>query len=281
MTSSTRAFLLVALLALPCAAVLHLLALLGLLGAWPAMVHLTIFGWITAMIMAVNYHTLSVFSARDFPYPALIWGHWALLSSGVALASSGLLAGWGAGSLAGLLLQLGGALLFVLNTILLFRRGAPRPHRPPTPPIVGQLLVDRAGTSATKAAGLCLPLALLLLLAAQLGWISGQWVLAAEHLAALGWMMLMIVGVAYHTLPRFSGSGTRGPAWARAQLLSHGAALALIVPALGFGWPAGFALGGSLMALALGLFAWTIWPALRTIQPQPSPHVLVFKERPR
>jgi hypothetical protein len=281
MSSSTRAFLLIALFALLCAAVLHLLALLGVTGAWPAMVHLTIFGWISAMIMAVNYHTLPVFSARDFPYPTLIWSHWALLSIGVALASGGLLAGWGAATLAGLLLQLGGALLFVANTILLFLRGAPRPHRHPTPPIAGQQLVDRVGTGATKAAGVCLPLALLLLLAAQLGWIGGQWVLAAEHLAALGWMMLMIVGVAYHTLPRFSGLGTRGPAWARAQLLSHGGALVLIVLALGFGWSAGFALGGFLMAMALGLFAWTIWPTLRAIQSQPASITLVFKERPR
>ncbi|MEO7908182.1 MAG: hypothetical protein ABIV47_00900 [Roseiflexaceae bacterium] len=281
MSSSTRAFLLVALFALPCAAVLHLLALLGVLGAWPAMVHLTMFGWITAMIMAVNYHTLPVFSARDFPYPALIWGHWALSSVGVALASGGLLAGWGAGTSAGLLLQVGGALIFVGNTMLLFLRGAPRPQRHPTPPIAGQIQVDHIGAGATTAAGICLPLALLLLLAAQLGGFSGQWVLAAEHLATLGWIMLMIVGVAYHTLPRFSGCGTRGPAWVRAQLLSHGAALALIVLALGFGWSAGFALGGFLMALALGLFAWTIWPTLRTIQPQLTLHVLAVKEHAR
>jgi hypothetical protein len=281
MIGSTRAFLIGALFALPVAAVLHLLALLGVAGAWPVMVHLTIFGWITAMIVAVNYHTMPVFSARDFPFPTLIWGHWALSSTGVALASSGLLASWGAITAIGLLLQLGGALMFVTNTILLFLRGARRQHRHPTPPIAGQPQVDRAGSSATKVAGICLPLALVLLLAAQLGWIGGQWVLAAEHLATLGWMMLMIVGVAYHILPRFSGCGTRGPAWARAQLLSHFGALALIVPALGFGWTRGFALGGGLMALALGLFAWTVWPTLHSIQSQPATVTLVFRERPK
>jgi hypothetical protein len=121
----------------------------------------------------------------------------------------------------------------------------------------------------------------LLLLAGQLRWIDSQWVLAAEHLATLGWLLLMIVGVAYHVLPRFSGCGTRGPTWAIVQLLVQGAALGLIVPSLGFGWTAGFALGGFLMALALGLFAWTIWPALRIIQPQTAPVTLAFKERPR
>lgn len=281
MIRSTRAFLAVAFLALPSAALLHLLALLGIPGAWSAMVHLSIFGWITAMIVAVNYHTLPVFSARDFPYPRLIWAHWALMSAGVALATGGLFAGWAAGTLAGLLLETGGALVFVIHTILLFRRGPARSQRPPVPPIVGQLLVDRTAKSATKAAGICLPLALLLLLAAQQGWIPGTWILAAEHLATLGWMLLMIVGVADHVLPRFSGRGTRGPNWARAQLLCHGAALLLIVLALGFGWPQGFALGGFLMALALGLFAWTIWPTLRGMQPQPTTARLHFKERPQ
>ena len=69
MIGSTRAFLIVALFALPVAATLHLLTLLGLPGAWRAMIHLTIFGWITAMIVAVSYHTMPVFSGRDFPSP--------------------------------------------------------------------------------------------------------------------------------------------------------------------------------------------------------------------
>src|SRR5688572_5578755 len=135
MIGSTRAFVIIALLALPIAALLYLLALLGIPGTWPAMIHLTIFGWITAMIMAVNYHTMPVFSARDFPFSVLIWGHWVLQSAGVALASSGLLTGWNAGTLLGLLLQAGGALAFLANTICLFLRGARRPHRHPTPPI--------------------------------------------------------------------------------------------------------------------------------------------------
>jgi hypothetical protein len=281
MIGSTRAFLFFALFALPSAALLHLLALLGIPNAWPAMVYLTIFGWITAMIMVVSYHTTPVFSARDFPYPALIWVHWALLSTGAALTSGGVLASWRVGLIVGLLLQIGGALVFVANTILLFRSGVPRPHRPLMPPIAGQVLVDRAGTSATKLAGVCLPLALVLLLAAQLGWVGGAWTLAAEHLATLGWLMLMIVGVAYHILPRFSACGTRGPAWVRAQLLSHVVALVLIVLSLGFGWKVGFALGGFLMTLALGLFAGTIWPTLRVFRPQPATIALSFKERPQ
>jgi hypothetical protein len=262
MIGSTRAFVIAGLIALPAAALLHLLALLGVAWAWPAMVHLMLFGWITGLIYAVNFRTMPVFSARDFPYPRLIWAQWAAWSAGVALATAGTLADWRGGQAAGLLLQLIAALAFLANTILLFTHGPRRPHRPPPPPIAGQPRVDRVGTQATQLAGLSLPLALLLLLATRLEWISGSWLLAAEHLATLGWMMLMIVGVAYHVLPRFSGIGMRGPAWARAQLLCHLGALALMAPALGFGWAWAFAAGGLLMTLALGLFAWTIWPTI-------------------
>jgi hypothetical protein len=262
MSGSTRAFVIAGLLALPAAALLHLLALLGVAWAWPAMVHLMLFGWITGMIYAVNFHTMPVFSARDFPYPRLIWAQWGMWCAGVALAIAGALANWRGGQAAGLLLQLIAALAFVTNTILLFTRGLRRPHRPAPPPIAGQPHVDHIGTQATKLAGLSLPLALLLLLAMRLEWISGSWLLAAEHLATLGWMMLTIVGVAYHVLPRFSGIGTRGPAWARAQLFCHLGALALMAPALGFGWAWAFAAGGLLMTLGIGLFAWTIWPTI-------------------
>jgi hypothetical protein len=262
MIASTRAFVAGALIALPIAALLALLTLLGINAAWPAMVHLSLLGWITGMIVAVNYHTMPVFAARDFPSTRLIWLHLAAWLLGVAFDSAGQLLGWTLGIGLGLGLQLLGALIFVANTLLLFLRGPQRATRPIPPPIAGQQQVDRIGTQATKGAGMALPLALALLLASRLEWISGAWVLAAEHLVTLGWMMLMIVGVAYHVLPRFSGRGTRGPRWAGAQLLCHYTALGLIVVASGVGWSSVFVLGGVLMSLALGLFAWTIWPTI-------------------
>lgn len=262
MTRSTRAFAIAGLIALPAAALLYLFSLLGIAAAWAAMVHLTLFGWITAMIATVNYHTVPVFAARDFPFPRLIWAHWLGWAAGVALATTSLLVGWSAGVALGFGLQLAAALIFVANTLLLFLRGPRRANRPLPPAIAGQPMVDKIGTQATRGAGIALPLALLLLLASRLGWISGAWLLPAEHLATLGWVLLMIVGVAYHVLPRFSGRGTRGASWARWQLLCHYGALALMVPALGFGWGRAFAAGGLLMTLALGLFAWTIWPTL-------------------
>ena len=94
MSGSTRAFFASALLALLGAALLHFLVLLGVNGALPAMVHLTLFGWFTAMIVAVSYHTMPVFAARDFPYPRLSVAHWVAFTGGVTFATAGFWGGW-------------------------------------------------------------------------------------------------------------------------------------------------------------------------------------------
>jgi hypothetical protein len=217
------------------------------------------------MIYAVNYHTMPVFSGRDFPLPRLIWAHWIVFMLGICVTTVGLAEAWSALTFGGLALELAGSLLFIANTITLFRQKQLRVAKPSQITIIGQPRTDRLGTHATKLSGLCLPLALSLLLSVQARWVDASWWLAAEHLLTLGWVMLMIVGVAYHLLPRFSGSGIRGHLYAIVQIRCHVAALALIVVALGGGSSILFALGGSLMALSLSLFAWTIWPTLTPI----------------
>jgi hypothetical protein len=162
---------------------------------------------------------------------------------------------------AGLVLQVLASLWFIATTILLFRRG-PRRRQLPPPTFAHQRAIDRVATPATHRAALCLPWSLGILLAAQSGWVASTWVLAAEHLAMLGWMMLMIVGVAQHVSPRYSGRAVRGPAWARTQPGVHTPALVLMVLVLGLGWSLLLALGAVEMSGALALFAWPIWPAL-------------------
>jgi hypothetical protein len=270
MSGSTRAWFAAALLALLGASVAHTAVLLGAGATWAAMVHLTLLGWITAMIVAVSYHTMPVFSGRDFPHPAVAWGQLALFATGLSAASLGAALSQPQLHAAGLALELFAALLFATNTILLFTRGVSRGGCPVRPPIPDLEQVDRVGTTATKAAGVCLPLSLALLLAAQLGALRGEWRLAGEHLAALGWVMLMIVGVGYHILPRFSGRGVRGVRWARAQLACHLAALPAAVLGLGLGVGPLFAAGGALMALAAALFGYTVWPTLHPAKARPG-----------
>ncbi len=101
MSSGTRAFFAAGLVALAGAATLHFMVLYGLAAVWYPAIHLTIFGWITAMIVAVNYHTMPVFAARDFPYPRLIHAHCAAFSAGIVLSTAALLAGSSGGTVAG------------------------------------------------------------------------------------------------------------------------------------------------------------------------------------
>lgn len=281
MHATTRAWFAAGLLLLVAAALLHAALLLGASALWAPLVHVTLFGWVSAMIMAVNYHTMPVFTGRDFPYPRLISAQLAAFAAGVILAPAGLLAGAQVVVVTGLALELLAALIFLLNVALLIRRGVRRALPPPPPPFPEQRAVDRIGTRATSLAGLCLPLALAQLLGVRLGLWSGAWWLAAEHLATLGWVMLMIVGVALHVLPRFSGRPTRAARWASAQLGLHTLSLALIVVALGFGWAALFAAGGVLMSVALALFAWVVWPTLRPVVARPALIIPAVKEQAR
>lgn len=279
--ATTRAWFALSLLLLVGAALLHTALLLGASAAWAALVHLTLFGWVSGMIIAVNYHTLPVFTGRDFPHTAPIWTQLGAFLTGIALVVAGLLVTINALVIAGLALELLAALLFMLNVALLMTRGVRRRQPPPPPPVVGQGAIDKLGTRATSFAGVCLPLALLLMLGGRAGLISGVWWLAAEHLAALGWVMLMIVGVALHILPRFSGHATRGHSWARAQLGLHLLALSLILVGLGYDWGSLFAAGGLTMSAALGLFAWTIWPTLRVVTARPTLLTPTVKEAMR
>jgi cbb3-type cytochrome oxidase subunit 1 len=99
---------------------------------------------------------------------------------------------------------------------------------------------------------------------------------AHEHMNMLGFVTMMIYGVAYHVLPRFSGNPLRHPRLAIWHVWVANAGLALMVlgfiarahvtlVAMGTGL---LATGGSLSALGAYAFALNIWrtiPASRRV----------------
>ena len=268
MTRVCKLFISGALACLGGALILHLLVLGGHGAVWNGLIHLILFGWISGFIFAVNYHTMPVFTGRAFAWPAVQIAHWAAWIVGVLAASAGLIRHQPALYRLGLALEWLSGLLFLVNVLSLLRSPR-RPGHMPGPPAFQPS--DRLATVATKAAGLCLPLALTLLGLVEIRAIGPGWYLAAEHAATLGWMLLMIVGVAAHVLPRWSGVAIRRPDLLRLALGSHLAALALMVPALGLGITWMFGLGASLMTLALLLEAWLLRPALTPAQSGPVP----------
>jgi heme/copper-type cytochrome/quinol oxidase subunit 1 len=97
---------------------------------------------------------------------------------------------------------------------------------------------------------------------------------AHMHANLLGFVSMMIFGVAYHVLPRFTGRPLRRPGLARVHLLCGNAGLALMVG--GFlarvAWPltgrALLAAGGVASASAAFLFITNIWYVLSTRSPR-------------
>lgn len=265
MNTATRLCGLTALAGLAGAVALHAGFMAGWLAWWPALVRLVLYGWITGFILAVSYHAMPAFLARDFPWPALSTAHAALFALTTAAAAAADLVRPSLSALAGLAQAAVGA-LFVANVVALLVRGKRRGMGPqPMAPVQRQ--VDRLASRATSAAGAALPLSLGLLAATDGGWLAPTWRLAAEHLGTLGWVLGMVAGVGYHVLPRASGKPIRAIGSVRVHLALHGAAVILIVLALGAGWPNVFVLGAVLMAAAMAVFGWALWPSLAPVPP--------------
>lgn len=261
MARHSKLFWLSGLVALLLATLVHLALTAAGPQRWDAWVHLLLYGWISCSIFAVNYHTTPVFSGRNFPKPVWLELHWLVWSLGVVLASSGLVWYSQLSYRLGLGLEWLGSCLFMWNIMQLLRSPKLRPSMPSSPL---QQQIDRLSTLATKTSGASLPLALSLILAREFGLIHARWLLSAEHLLTLGWMMLMIIGVACHVLPRWSGQATRDPRWLKVGLSLHHLGLLSIVLGLGFDLPALFALGASFILAALACCVWLLIPALAT-----------------
>jgi cbb3-type cytochrome oxidase subunit 1 len=106
---------------------------------------------------------------------------------------------------------------------------------------------------------------------------------AHAHANLLGFVSMMIFGVAYHVVPRFSGRPLHAPALAAAHFWVANAGLAALVAGflLRIGWPAAEWLlrSGAILAAAGAIaFAYNIWrtigdgsPARVTINPAARP----------
>ena len=88
---------------------------------------------------------------------------------------------------------------------------------------------------------------------------------AHMHMNLLGFVAMMIYGVAYHVIPRFSGNPLHSPRLARVHvLLANGGLLLLVVgfllrPHVGRAMVAVLAAGGILAALGAYVFVYGLW----------------------
>jgi cbb3-type cytochrome oxidase subunit 1 len=97
------------------------------------------------------------------------------------------------------------------------------------------------------------------------------------HSLLLGFVMMMIAGVAYHVIPRFAVATLHSPRLAKAHLIVANLGLTLMVAGF-LGRPHGHALaplclatGGVLSLLGAWAFAWNLWRTLNRAIPIPAP----------
>jgi cbb3-type cytochrome oxidase subunit 1 len=95
------------------------------------------------------------------------------------------------------------------------------------------------------------------------------------HMALLGFVAMMIFGVAYHVIPRFTGNALHSRRLAGMHWWMANAGLAVLVSGFGgrIAWPAAgavlLAVGGTLASLGAYAFAYNLWrtmdgPPVRT-----------------
>ncbi len=212
-----------------------------------AVAHLFTLGWITTSIMGALYQLLPVALGGRFPWPRLAHVTFALHVVGVGLFVFGLAAGRtalvviGAGTLGT------GLLLFAAHLAAALRSTARR---------------DTTWGCLAAADGflvVAVSLGALLALNLRTGFLGpGRFLLIALHLhvAAAGWVLLVIVGVSRRLLPMFllSHGVTEGPGRAAAWLLALGAGvLALAHHVLPL---AAMPAGGGLLAAGAAAFLW-------------------------
>lgn len=275
----SRAFVALAITLLVGVALLHLAVLAGVSMAWRAIVALGLLGWASGMIFAIAYHVMPVFLAREFPPTAPRAIHLILFGAAGTWLLIALLIQQTPAIALGYALFGASGICFVFNLTRLFFAGTPRAGGGPPMPFPEQRAVDRAAIQATRFAPLGLVGAPLLLAAVTAGWLPSSWYLAGEHWIVLGWLLPMIMGVAYHILPRLSLKQVQ-PVWGvRWQLVIHLLALPCVVIGLGASIPPLFTVGAALGGISLLSFLWLIRPTLIIFQPPVlPPHHIAIRE---
>lgn len=212
-----------------------------------AVTHLFTLGWITTSILGALYQFLPVALSESIRWPKLAWGTLALHVPGLAIFVTGLLFYTPPAIVAGASLFGAGLLLFALNLGATLRQAGQR---------------DLTWWALASACGfLVLTVVIGWALAANLRWglMGGARLVALGthlHVALVGWVLMVMVGVGHRLLPMFllsHGAGDRRGK-AAVALLTAGTALLFAlhhVPGSWVRWiPAGLILAGAAAFLA-------------------------------
>ncbi len=203
------------------------------------------FGFVGLMIFGMAQHFVPLFAGRATYSPRLVMAQVVVADAAVGLLLAGALAAVPAAEQAGFALWFLASLMFLASILLTLRRPATR--RRPFEGRPAFRAVDRRAIPLTAASALYLPVSAAAFLAQSLpqtGFSFGPDLAApsALHLYTLGFIVLMVFGVALHLYSRFLGT----PASARGATAMVvlgvaspvGIVLAITDPGLGALFPA-------------------------------------------
>jgi hypothetical protein len=230
---------------------------------WNPAVKLTVVGGIVPMIYAVNIRIVPVFSRRNWKSEAwlraqlltTIAGAWLLFFGGIERSRDVITGGHA--------LAFAGALLFLVNTALLFRQ-EPLQNRPAPPlPYPEHRAVDRIAIKFTRLSGVFVLIGLGIGLYVQI-WPpqTGRWDLVWAHTLLVGFFLSMVSGVCYHVLARWTGHKWRSLRAIQVHYYVTLIALPLMLIALATNRDGLFSFAGPVQGLALWLFLWNIAPMI-------------------
>lgn len=235
--------------------------------------HINLLGWVTMMIIGVSYFVIPVFVGKHPYSDRAVTLHFILANIGIL----GMAAAFFTGDYTNLSIfssiEVLSAYLFLFNIISTAVKGAPVEHAPPEWTFLtgaANKEVDRWASYFTQAATLYFVIGCTLggyMALSPAGW---SYLRVHFHMNMLGWITMMIYGVAYHVFPRFSGRDVRVISYVKINFIIANAGLLCMVASLIYAEKSGgtpflhymIAFSGILEAAAALIFVYNILPAV-------------------
>lgn len=201
----------------------------------PVHTHINLLGWVSMMIIGISYFVIPLF-VRKSPYSeTAITLHFILANVGIL----GMTASFAAENYSALipfaLIEVFSAYLFLFNIVSTAIGGAPVKEIPPEGKFLtseGSKEVDRWASYFTQAATFYFVIGCTLggyMAISPSGW---SYLRIHFHINLLGWVTMMIYGVAYHIFPRFSGQEVRMASYVRTNFVVANLGLVLMAIAM-------------------------------------------------
>jgi len=239
----------------------------------PIHAHINLLGWVSMMIIGVTYFVIPVFVLKHPYSDKAVTLHLVLANAGIAGMSASFLIQNNILLAVSSFIEVISAWLFLFNIMSTAIKGAPVDEVPREGLFLtgrGDETVDKWASSFTQAATFYFVIGCTLggyMAISPDGW---SYFRVHFHITLLGWVTMMIFGVAYHIFPRFSGNPVKSAAIVKTNYRIANTGIILMTLALIYAEKgdntllASYAMGfaGLIEGLAGIIFVYNIFPSV-------------------